>query len=165
MAAAGFENNMRGLSRAAGLGPTYVRDLLTPGRKNNPKLGEIYRLADALGCTVTELMSPILRKKPQRTPQQLRAARFRAARWAVWGDDVGLAARWLEIEPDRLRRIERAEEPLPDDILRNFCLLTSCPLAWVEAGQMEGMPDRMLARAVYSDPTLVPDPDQDPNPD
>jgi transcriptional regulator with XRE-family HTH domain len=42
------------LSRAAGRGETYVRDLMQ-GRTHNPTIEGLRRLADVLGCTVAEL--------------------------------------------------------------------------------------------------------------
>lgn len=55
MRAAGF--NQRSLAVAAGLNETYVRDLLR-GRSRNPKSGHLAKLAETLGCSVSDLAEP-----------------------------------------------------------------------------------------------------------
>nr|WP_314075043.1 helix-turn-helix domain-containing protein [uncultured Roseococcus sp.] len=45
------------LARAAGLNETYVRDLIK-GKSKNPRNDHLARLAEALGCTVADLMAP-----------------------------------------------------------------------------------------------------------
>jgi len=47
----------RGLSIAAGLNPTAVRDILI-GRSKTPRFQTLYRLAEVLGCRVEELTDP-----------------------------------------------------------------------------------------------------------
>lgn len=46
--------NQKSLAEKAGLNLTYVRDLYK-GRSKNPKMTELYRLASALECDVTDL--------------------------------------------------------------------------------------------------------------
>lgn len=46
--------NPKSLSRAAGVGLTYVRDILT-GRSKNPKLAELRKVVDALDCTLDDI--------------------------------------------------------------------------------------------------------------
>lgn len=45
------------LARAAGLNETYVRDLIK-GKSKNPKNEHLAKLAEALGCTIGDLMPP-----------------------------------------------------------------------------------------------------------
>jgi phage repressor protein C with HTH and peptisase S24 domain len=45
------------LARAAGLNETYVRDLIK-GKSKNPRGEHLAKLAEALGCTVGDLMAP-----------------------------------------------------------------------------------------------------------
>jgi len=46
--------NPTSLSRASGLGSTYIRDILE-GRSKNPKLAEIAQVAEALECSLDEI--------------------------------------------------------------------------------------------------------------
>ena len=152
--------NMRQLSLKAGLGPSYVRDVLT-GRTPNPKSSELAKIANALGCTLRELEAPLLSIGPDRDLGELMAARFKAARWACW-EDASHAAKWLQIDPLELAEIESGAQPITDEILRHFSTLTGCPLVWFQSGSMAGMPPEMAARIGYYDPTLLPPaPDQD----
>lgn len=46
--------NPTSLSRASGVGKTYIRDILE-GRSKNPKISEIRQVADALECTLDDI--------------------------------------------------------------------------------------------------------------
>lgn len=50
-----LEMNQKHLARAAGLNETYVRDILK-GKSKNPKHEQLAKLADALGCTLNDLL-------------------------------------------------------------------------------------------------------------
>ncbi len=56
-----LEMNQKHLARAAGLNETYVRDILK-GKSRNPKHEHLAKLADALGCTLNDLLPPSPRK-------------------------------------------------------------------------------------------------------
>lgn len=49
-----LSTNPKKLARNAGVGETYVRDLLT-GRSRNPTIDKLQKIAGALGCTVDDL--------------------------------------------------------------------------------------------------------------
>lgn len=46
--------NPKSLSRAAGVGETYISDILK-GRSNNPKFEQVMKVAEALDCTLDDL--------------------------------------------------------------------------------------------------------------
>lgn len=52
----GFGDNMKALSKAAGLGETVVRDLLTPGRSRNPTQRTLRAVGQQLDLTVAEMV-------------------------------------------------------------------------------------------------------------
>jgi transcriptional regulator with XRE-family HTH domain len=149
--------NMKRLSNDAGLGDSFVRDILT-GKSKNPEASSLVKLAEALGCTVEALLSPDQPsvKKKARTEWELRAARFRAARWACWGDDMKEAASALKVSVSVLQDIEVGEmSQVGPAVLRTLEERTGIPTHWVETGSMEGMPLRAAARIGHFDISLV----------
>jgi SOS-response transcriptional repressor LexA len=57
----GYGNNMKGASKAAGLGETALRDLITPGRKGNlnPTMKTLKSVGNLLDLSPTEIMSGV----------------------------------------------------------------------------------------------------------
>jgi transcriptional regulator with XRE-family HTH domain len=65
------------LAKKAGLGTTYVRDVLN-GKNKNPRSDHLARIATALDCSVLDLIDPALAKAPIRDSEVVEKAEERA---------------------------------------------------------------------------------------
>lgn len=147
----------RTLSIRAGLGPTYIRDLVE-GRVREPGLTALKQIASVLGTTSAELVraSKLLPDTPDER-RTLRAARFAAVVWALFGDNRARAASKLKMPLARLQALATGVDPITDEFLSWFEKATGCPTEWIVEGSVERMPPKMAVRVALADPSLLPD--------
>ncbi len=144
--------------REAGLHPDFLRDIRRRG--HSPKAEKLRKLASWLERPVSYLVDAVVapgEELPARKPP-LSARRFRAARWACWGDDVDLASQRLCVTVRQLQLIEAGKTPVSQQLTAHFSEITGVPVVWFTAGSMAGMPGPAAARVGVFDPSLVPGP-------
>jgi len=164
MAAVG-KTNMKALSLEAGLGSTFVRDVLE-GRSTNPRVDSLLKLAQVLDCNLEDLLatepsSGNEAEVKRSTESELRAARFTAARWACFGDNKAEAASVLGIHPIVLDSIEAGQVTPTDDLLTRLFERTGCPPEWVTSGRITRRMHPVIAARIgaYDLSLMADDPD------
>lgn len=98
--------------------------------------------------------------KPKPTPDRPDwALRFAAAIWAVWGDDVELAASpdWLNTGAALLEKISSGKQEADAWLLMRLNAKTGIPLWWFSEGRWDGIPSEIAGRIGAYDRSLIPD--------
>jgi hypothetical protein len=147
--------DMSALSVRAGLGRSFIRDVLV-GRSSNPGIYSLEKVCAELRCTLVELLidagfgrgGPLLDEK-------MRTARFRALCWACWGDSLEEASKHLKVQAAILKAIAAGEAFAGPSLIERALKVTGAPAQWISEGRLEGMPPDMAARLGSYDLSLV----------
>ena len=138
--------NPKAVGLLAGLGETYVRDLLK-GRSRNPtasRLEKVYAVLDTLEAG----RSPSF---PSEVPDRVR--RYAYAIYGCFGQNYRKAGRCLKLKAAQVKAIEQGEEPLTDELLILFHHRAGIPLWWFSEGRWTGIPPEIAGRMGHVVPT------------
>jgi transcriptional regulator with XRE-family HTH domain len=147
--------DMSALSVRAGLGRSFIRDVLV-GRSSNPGIYSLEKVCAELRCTLVELLieAGFGRGGPLQD-EKLRTARLRALCWACWGDSLEDASNHLKVPTALLEAMAAGETVAGPALIERALKVTGAPAQWISEGRLEGMPPDMAARLGSYDLSLV----------
>jgi hypothetical protein len=147
--------DMSALSIRAGLGRSFVRDVLV-GRSANPGIYSLEKVCAELKCTLVELLIEAgFGRGRSLLDEKLRTARFRALTWACWGDNLEDASKHLQVPSSVLKALASGEVLAGPAIIERALAVTGAPVHWILEGRLEGVPPDMAARLGSFDLSLV----------
>lgn len=148
--------DMSALSLRAGLGRSFIRDVLV-GRSANPGIWSLEKVCSELKCTLVQLLVEAGFDKGGSAllDEKLRNARFKALCWACWEDDLDAAAKELKVQAAVLKALSAGEVLAGPALIERALEVTGAPAHWISEGRLAGVPPDMAARLGSYDLALV----------
>ena len=141
-------SDLTGIARKAGLAASTLTRFYNGERvKHVPSLTSVRKI---------EAATNVRFEPSRRDDQTLMTRRFKAALWAVWGQNEDDAAEELGVSAAILKAIESGHAAPGPSLLEEFHRLGGFPPAWFQEGRWEGIPSPVAGRAGAYDPDLIP---------